>query len=460
VSAIRIVMVLWGGLFFVLGPMLPTRDGDLWWLRWLGELILRTHRLPTTLGPETFTSAGAPWVPQEWLLGVLVALSMNHGWFTLLSLAVAAIPIGIMSSIYLRSRESAAPEAVAIVLIFTGFALAASFGIRAQVLGWGCFAAFLLFLQRKDVWYYAVIPIVALWANVHASAMLAPVFLAARIVGSVADRGPRELITNRDVWILPLVAVALLCTPLGWHLPAYAAMLATSPIRQYIQEWQPVTMWDPAFAFGAFPLALLIAVGGLRAVSRNKTEALPIGMLLAAALLAQRNIPIFAIAAAPLASQMLSARFPTVRNLSARTAGLERFAIVSACFAFAISGLLFMIVQRRSPPTVLTQTLSKLAADGTQRRLFCENFNTCSVALQYKSIHVFMDGRCDPYPIDIWHRYIATIRVEPAWKRTLQRYDVDVLLASPGSPFERAVSADAAWRAAFRDQTFVLYERT
>ena len=77
-SAVRIVMVLWGGLFLVLGPLLPPGDGDLWWQRWLGDLILRTHHLPSALGPETFTSAGVPWVPQEWLLSIVVALAMDR----------------------------------------------------------------------------------------------------------------------------------------------------------------------------------------------------------------------------------------------------------------------------------------------------------------------------------------------------------------------------------------------
>lgn len=460
-SAVRIVMVLCGGLFLVLGPLMPPGDGDLWWQRWLGELILRTHHLPSALGSETFTATGAPWLPQEWFLSMLVALAMLHGWFGVLSVLVAAIPVGVLLSIYARSHDQAAPMDIAVALLLCGIALQGSFGVRAQVLGWGCFAAFLLFLQRRDGWYYAAIPAVVLWANVHASAMLAPILLTARIVGAVGDRGVSELRTSRDLRILPFVAIALLCTPFGWHLPAYSVAFAVSPIRQYIQEWQPATFSDLGFLFGAFPLALLIAAGGLRAALRNKTETIPIAMLFVAMLLAIRNVPLFAIAAAPLAAQSLDATFPALRRFADRVAGLERFAIVTTIIAFALSGIAFAWSRQRAAPRVLpTAVIARLALGGEPHRLFCENFSDCSIALQYSNLRVFIDGRCDPYPIDIWNAYISTIRLAPSWKSTLLGNHVNAIVASRGSHFAKALAADRLWRTGFESGGFVLYLRS
>ena len=192
-NAVRLVLVLWGGLYLAVNPFRALNNRDLYWQRWLGDYILQWHRLPTALGTETFTAAGAPWVPQEWFISIFVALAMRHGLLVPFAILMAVIPIGILASIYLRSTKGATPEAIAIVLMFTGCALAASFGIRAQVLGWGCFAAFLLCLDRRDAWAYAAVPIVVLWANVHASVMLAPVFLLARVIGEVATGGARSL---------------------------------------------------------------------------------------------------------------------------------------------------------------------------------------------------------------------------------------------------------------------------
>jgi hypothetical protein len=55
----------------------PTGYGDLAWQRWIGEAIIRSHRIPTALGDETFTAAGAPWVPQEWLFAVGTTILQN-----------------------------------------------------------------------------------------------------------------------------------------------------------------------------------------------------------------------------------------------------------------------------------------------------------------------------------------------------------------------------------------------
>jgi hypothetical protein len=385
---------------------------------------------------------------------------MREGLFTFLVLFIAILHIGTLWSIYLRSRARATPMAIATVLLFTGVALDASFGVRAQVLGWACFAAFLLLLQRKDSWYYAAIAVVILWANCHASAMLAPVFLAARIAGTVADRGMGSLRVNRDIRILPFVALALLCTPLGWHLPAYAITLMASPIRQYIQEWQPAGIAEPDFLFGALPLAILIALGGFQTLMKDKAESVPVAMLFFAVLSARRNEPLFAIAAAPLAAQCLDLRFPSLRRIADRVAGLERFAIVATCFAFGITALAFTWANHDAAPKVPVVALGRLAAGGREHRLFCENFNDCSVALQYPNVRVFMDGRCDPFPLAVWKAYISVVRLQPGWKRTLADFSVDSIVAARKGGLAAALDSDTSWRTEFRDDTFVVYVRT
>ena len=445
-SAIRIAIVLWGGLFLLLSPLRPLSDGDLYWQRWLGEVILRTGHLPAALGPETFSAPGAAWVPQEWLLSIVVALAMRGNLYVPLTLLFALIPIAILVSIYVRSRERASPVAIGIVLLLCGIALEASFGVRAQVLGWGCFAAFLYFLQRRDGWYYATVLVVVVWANVHASAALAPAFLAARIAGEMFDGGFRAPAAQRDLRILPLTLLALFCTPLTWHLPAYAVALATSPIRHYIQEWQPVGPFDLEFVAGSLPLAIFAVAATWRKPFARKGEMLPLVLLFVAMLTARRQIPVFAIAAAPLAACGLDALLPKLRDAAARIARLEKPAIASACIAVALAGAAYALGQRASDPRALTNAIAAVDADGAPHRLFCENFSTCSAALGVPRLRIFMDGRCDPYPLAVWRSYMATIRVEPAWRDLFERYRVDAVIATRGTRFAKAMARDTDWR--------------
>ncbi len=444
-------------MYVALDPFRALNNGDLYWQRWLGDYAFTWHHLPTALGNETFTAPGATYVPQEWFVSFLVAIAMRHNLLVPLAMLMAVIPIGILASIYIRSRKAASPEAIAAVLLLTGIALVASFGIRAQVLGWGCFATFLLSIERRDRWAYAAIPIVAIWANVHASVLLAPAYLLLRLVGGAFTYGLRAIMKSRDLRILALALPAMLCTPLGWHLPAYAAMLAVSPIRHYIQEWQPVTLRDMEFVLGGLPLALLIGVAALKTGLRDKRESLPAAALFIAMLMAVRNVPLFAIAAAPLAARGLDSLLPSFPRIGSKIAEMERFALVSIGAAVAASTLLLARVQGEEPPRTPFTAIASLGVNGARSRLFCENFNACSAALDYPKLRVFMDGRADPYPLSVWQSYISVIRLEPSWKSTLNEYGVDSVLASRGDRFAVALSREPDWKRSYEDRGFVVF---
>ena len=458
-SAVRIVMALWAGFFLVLGPLHTPGDGDLYWQQWLGDVILRTHQLPVALGSETFTSVGAHWVPHEWLFSTLVALAAQHEASFLLAILVSAIPALILVSIYLRSRATAGPEAIAVVLLLCGLALVEWFGIRAQVLGWACIAALFYCLERRDRWYYAAIPVVVIWANLHASVMVAPVIILARIAGAAMGHGWRGMRDNRDVRILLPVVLATFCTPLGWHLPIYAFTLIGSPIRHFIQEWQSPGLGDASFVFGALPLAVLAVSGGGRSLARNGTEVVPAAVLFIAMFFASRNVPLFAIAVAPLAARAVDLRSGTLLALGKCLQAMEAFALTAICIAILLSGILLLWDQRVSPPRLPIAAIESASADHSDRRVFCEDFAWCSVALLYPRLRVFIDGRCDPYPVNVWRSYIATINVSDSWDETLQRYRIDTVIVARSSRFARALASDASWRRSFEDAAYAVYTR-
>jgi hypothetical protein len=457
VSAVRLALVCWGGLYLVLGTIHQPGDGDLYWQRWLGELILQTHRLPTALGGETFTATGAAWIPQEWLFSLAVALAANYHFFFVLKAAMAVLPLAILVSILLRSRDSSSPESVGVALLFCGVALLASFGVRAQVLGWAGLAAFMFFVERRDRWYYAAFPAAIIWANLHASVAIAPLIVLARIVATIADGGFRGLRTCRDLFMLPAVLLATFCTPLGWRLPYYAVALAGSPIRHYIQEWQPASLHDGSFTFGALPLALAIVLGGPATLLGRKAQSFPALVLFAAALFAARNVALFAIVAAPLAAVGLDARFPRLRDARAKLRALEPVALVTMAIAVICSGIALARIEARAPAPLPMAAVATLAADGSDHRLLCENFTWCSAALQFPNLRVFIDGRCDAYPLAVWRKYITTIDLQRRWRKPLNEYAVNAIIAKRGDDLAKALAAQPQWRRSFEDRTYVVF---
>ncbi|MFY9709909.1 MAG: hypothetical protein WBD57_10685 [Candidatus Cybelea sp.] len=409
------------------------------------------------MGSETFTAAGAPWVPQEWLFSVLVAFTTDHHLFLLFAILVSAMPPLALWLVFTRSRDDALP-ATGIALAFCGFALAASFGVRAQVLGWAFFAALLLLLERRDRWYWAAIPLTIAWANIHASAAVVPVIVLARLVAVASEGGLRAVRTSRDLLLLPAVLLALVCTPLGLRLPIYALTLAHSPIRHYILEWQPSGLGDFAFMYGAVPLAIGILFGGRAALLGRRLQSFPAALLFAAALFAGRNVPLFAIAAAPLFAFALTSRLPLLSRLNERMKELEPVALVAVVAMIGASAWLQHQRQQQDPPRLPLAAIASVASDGADHRVLCENFTWCSVALGYPRLRVFIDGRCDPYPLNVWQQYMATISGKSP-NAALRRYDVDRVIATRGSTVAKQLTADSAWRVAFTDRNYVVFRR-
>ncbi|HVN68602.1 MAG TPA: hypothetical protein VMU38_02985 [Candidatus Binatia bacterium] len=410
------------------------------------------------LGTETFTAPGAPWVPQEWLFSLAVAAAWNHRLFLALSIAISLIPLWILASVYLRARRDASFEAIGIALLFCGIALLESFGARAQVLGWGALALFMLCIERRDRWYYAAFPAAILWANVHASVALAPAIVLTRLAATIVDDGFR-LRVSRDLMMLPAVVVATFCTPLGWRLPYLALTMIGSPIRHYIQEWQPPGLQDASFLYGALPLAIAILLGGASTLIREKRRSFPAALLFAAALFAFRNTALFAIVAAPLAAQGLSARFPRLYRLGDRARELEPAAFAGIAIAVALAAIALVRAQQRGPARLPTAAVATIAADRAGHRIFCENFTWCSIALGYPRLRVFIDGRCDAYPIPVWQQYVSTIAVRRAWSEPLKADGVDFVVAQRGSGLARALAKTPHWGRTYDDASYVVFHR-
>ena len=111
-------------------------DPDFWWHLKTGEIILATHRWPTT-DPYSYTALGAPWMAAEWLGDTLFALAWK--WREIQSLAALQFAMAslVTLSLYgLATLRSGSAKAgfigVAMVLPLTFV----SFSLRPQMLGY------------------------------------------------------------------------------------------------------------------------------------------------------------------------------------------------------------------------------------------------------------------------------------------------------------------------------------
>ena len=428
----------------------PFVDGDLYWQRFLGAYVIAHHALPTALGSETFTAAGAPWTPQEWLLGLAAFAAMSHGALWMLVVAAGGALAATLLAVARRGRiGSGSAMSVTLTTLLCAADLEGSFGIRAQVFAWPLFALLLLVLDLDGPAVFAVLAIVVVWANVHASVMLAVPIVWIDAAATLWQRGMRHVQTQRRLLLALLVPLATLATPLGIALPRYAWMLIGSPIRRSINEWQPISLHDDFFWVGAVPMLVLVALC-VRTLARERPRDLVwIGMLTAMSVLAVRDAALLGIVVAPAAARaidLLRTRLnwkPPDTPASSRT---RRLAIAATVLAAALAFVVTLRLPAKNAWTGPAATFARLAASGTTRHVFCYDFSVCSMALQYGNLRVFMDGRADPYPLWVWSDFDRIRAVRPGWEQRLDADGVDTVVVKRGDALDAALAKKRRWK--------------
>jgi len=444
--------------FAALAIRLPRGDGDLLWQRWLGERVLRDHAIPRALGPETFAAEGAPWTPHEWLFSTVLAWTSAHGASWIVPLFCALAFGVVLCTVVLRCRRRGVSDAKAsIAVLVCALAAMQSFGARTQVLGWACLATTVWLLEMEGPWAWAVVPLTVAWANLHASAFLAPAFAVLVALAAVLRDRAWSPAARRSALLALASAAATLATPFGFDLARYAAALLTSPIRHSISEWGATSASSAAFVAGALPLVLLLAVFGARTSVRDRLVAVAFTIVLFGAV---RNVPVFALVAAPIALAAIPRRPARVAASRPRSHALAWTTLA----AVALCGVAVSVLTWRDAPLAgdglpLGTARALLAQARTPPRIFCEDFAWCSIFLN-EPARFFMDGRCDPYPARIWRDYREVIDGNRGWASILDRERIDAVLVRRNGALDSLLGERrGTWRRIASDRVADLYVR-
>ena len=446
--------------FLVAAWFYPGHDADLAWQLWLGTYVLHMHHLPVQLGHETFTAPGARWIPQEWAFSVAVAWLTSVKHFTVLTMLTVAAAFGaLLLTAYRSHRRGSTTVATALVTACTGFAMLEAFGVRAQIFGWLFLAIVLLLLDIETAWMFLIIPVVALWANIHASALIAPVLVGAWAIGTwVEDRAwtPR---VERNFVAAAGTMLAVFLTPLLWNLPLYALNVETSAIRTAIAEWQPPDLEFWGFSGGLLPLLAICCYFGIAAPRERWRDGMLFAVSALIAGIAVRHIPLAALVMAPMAAQRLSSALPSHARINAimQEQFSETLVLVSSALVCG-----FIILALEHTPAVSDVTLPRTAVatlaslPGTHN-LYCEDFAWCSLALQRPNLRTFLDGRCDPFPPKVWKDYLSVQRVSPTWHAVLSRWNVDSVLVDKNNSLAQAVALRRDWHLFYSDRRYEIF---
>ena len=473
----RLFHILLAGAFFAVGVR-ETVDPDLWWHLRTGALILDSG-LPR-VDPFSYTMAGVPWTAHEWLSDVLMWLLYDAAGLAALSLFFAVV---IAAALWLQFLSCAGrPYLAAFVVLLAGMAAAPTWGARPQMFNLLFAALFILVLERvnEGQWrhraLWALPPLTALWANFHSGYLFGVVLCAVYALGSGLT-----MLTARRRDQLPVALafaaaagasfLAALLTPHGARLWIYPfETLTSAAMQRFIVEWQApdlnLTLFQP---FGA-----LLALGVLSMIFSDRrpgwTELLLFFGGALAALQSARNIPLFAIAAAPIVARHLLAALRSSRlypllagtQPEAPTTLLMRVLnvtlVAAAAVAIAVWGS-----QRLANTEPLLKTLYPVDAVAYIREEGLEEgriFNSYSWGgyLIWNDIPVFADGRADVYE-DFLFTFQQVNSGRPGWEQPLNEYGVDYVLIEPDTPLAALLAAGSGWASVYQDDVAQIFVR-
>jgi hypothetical protein len=266
----------------------PIASGDLWWHLRTGQWILDHGALPET-DPFSHTAGDTHWILQEYLSQVLFALV--HGALGFGGLRVLGAVLALVLLIWVQRIAARQVGGAWASLLTAAFAVlfALKWELRPHLL-----SAFLVLRLHALLFpaerrgprddpgprqWIEVFALSALWVQLHAEALFAPIFALAGLLGAAlawvrpdppaqahVDEGPRHPAARVGRWSVVFLATlgGTLCSPLFVEPHVYALFKKSVP-QLYIEEWFPswVLPGDPRFKPLTVPLfaAVMVSFG-------------------------------------------------------------------------------------------------------------------------------------------------------------------------------------------------------
>jgi hypothetical protein len=303
--------------------------------------FISAHGLPRT-DHLSVAAAGRPWIDQQWLAHVIFYGLWRIGGDAAVAASSAlgvGLAIGLLYALCARRGADMVSTWIAVggaLMVCVMFA-----ETRAQSFAYPLFVALLwIVLSELDRGRWSrrallVVPVIALWANLHGSVLVG----AALAAGCFGLRGSRRLVARRPRAALPDLAVAALAvaavfaTPYGTAILEYYPRVLGDPALNTIAEWQPSSFNIINLPFVVILLGLVGAAFFARG-RRLPVPAWPVGIAAALGVLATHALRYqvwFAMAAAPVLALLIT----RIRARAGEDGAVPRRIAVAAAVASA-----------------------------------------------------------------------------------------------------------------------------
>lgn len=458
-------------------------DNDMWWHLRAGDEMWNQGRILLT-DEFSFTRAGEAWVNAFWLSDLGLYGAWKLGGFFAVTLAVSLIAAGAMWIVISQMEGNIYLRGLLILLAMIG--ASANWTARPQLLSFVLLAILDHYLTRhvlngrtKNLWI--LIPIFALWGNLHGGFIWGILLLIATIVGEIFnqffDNQPKlswNEIGRLGLWSAG-AALAILINPNGielWKLPFQQVDVSLT-----IQEWLSPN-FHQFYAHPTLWLLFLLIFGlgfsGRRISFSDLFKGLGFAYLF---FVAQRNMGPYCIIITPVVAKYLS---PTLENLSsapsiqkiknnfaqtvnknqppAQVSRIINFTIVSLLAGMFLVRAFVVSLPASMEEKVPAQAVAWIK-DNQPRGPIFNSYNWGGyLTWELREYPVFIDGRADLYGNEIISEWNEISRGTEIGFELLEAYQINLIFLEPHHALLDKLPAQE-WAKSYNDTKIVIYER-
>lgn len=441
-------------------------DGDTWWHVAAGQLMIARRSVIHT-DPFSYTFAGAPWRTHEWLAQVLLGGAFDMGgWSAVVILTAGAA--GLTAWLLARDLGRWLDGVPLLCLLVVGLALGTgSLLARPHILALPILEVWTAELVRARAEDRAprwiVLPLMALWANLHGSfmfglALVAPFALEALLAAGTFPA--RRAVALRWGGFGIAAAAMPLMSPDGLGTLVFPFQLLRMSGLAHIGEWAP----ENFATFGPLEAALLAMLFVLftRPIRLPAVRAGLLLLMLHLALQHGRYEQMLGVVAALVLARPMALGFgqgadaPERGEPPPRAPALTAAAVVLVA-ALGVGRMAWPVVRGDGPRT----PVSALAATPAEiRKTPVLNAYAFGGFLIGQHLRPYIDSRADMYGDAFLADYARLTRPDrEALGRALDRRRIGWTLFEAGSPVVEAMDRMPGWRRLYSDRWAVVHVR-
>ncbi len=490
--------ILWIAAFFrvlYVGRLMMNVDGDLIMHLSIGRYIL-DHKIVPLQDVFSHTLPGAPVTQHEWLTTAIFALAERLFGFEGIIVLCGMVIATAFWFVYKRAEKESKTFATLVFVVFLAIMTSMLHWLaRPHIFTFLFLAIWMteLYAMRKGKlkrwWTFPVLML--FWVNMHGAFIVG--FIAMIVYGAgigwdlLWRRLPEEELPVKRFWLyfalsgVSSFAVSLV-NPSGLGLWIKVVGHAGNKfLADHTVEFQsPNFHWASVWPF--LIMIVLLIFGFAYSKKRVRSELLFTAVVwMALGLYGARNIPLYAITAAPLLVLVLDdllvktpQRFKfmnkfldfnkRIRNVDKQLKGYvwPILGVIIAIVGFIIGFRFYpegkgYEIDPEKFPVAAVNWLEENPQEGEMFNLY-----TWGGYLEYRlwpEKKVFIDSKADFYGEDFIRQYQQIMEVQDDWADILDEYDVDWVILPPNELIVKALEIELDWQVVYEDDVAVILSR-